>query len=105
MKGRWRIVGWVALVVVAVLAYAGYRTVWGKPFSMNMLANRQALEFLIRNPEFFTAVGISDGTLFDHHSDKLAPYNVKKRDDDYAQLAGFLSEVREFEIAREVEPA
>ncbi|HEY4749831.1 MAG TPA: DUF885 domain-containing protein [Steroidobacteraceae bacterium] len=100
MKGRWRIVGWVALVVVAVLAYAGYRTVWGKPFSMNMLANRQALEFLIRNPEFFTAVGISDGTLFDHHSDKLAPYNVKKRDDDYAQLAGFLSEVREFDRAQ-----
>src|SRR5271170_4468180 len=97
MKMRWRIAGWVALVLVAVLAYAGYRTVWGKPFSMNMLANRQALEFLIRNPEVFTEIGITDGTVLDHHSGKLAPYTLKERDGDYAQLEKFQREVARFD--------
>ena len=94
-----RIVGWAALALVAVLAWASYRVVWGKPFTINMLANRQALEFLVRNPELFTAVGLADGTIFDHHSDKLAPCDLKKRDDDYAQFATFLHEVREFDRA------
>ena len=97
MKKGWRVAGWIALVVVAVLGYAGYRIVWGKPFTMNMLANRQALEFLMRNPEMFTAVGLTDGTIFDHHSDKLAPYTLEQRDEDYAQLGQFLAQVRRFD--------
>jgi uncharacterized protein (DUF885 family) len=100
MKKAWRITGWVALAVGVVLGYAGYRTVWGKPFSMNMLANRQALEFLMRNPELFTQIGITDGTLLDHHSGKLAPYTLKERDGDYAQLAKFQKEVDEFDRAK-----
>jgi len=99
MKTRWRIVGWAALVLVALLAYTAYRTVWGRPFTINMLANRQALEFLVRNPETFTAVGLADGTMFDHHSDKLAACDLRKRDADYAQLTTFLREVREFDRA------
>jgi uncharacterized protein (DUF885 family) len=97
MTKRWRIAGWIALALVAALAYASYRTVWGKPFTLNMLANRQALEFLMRNPEVFTAVGITDGSIFDHHSDKLAPYTLAQRDEGYAQLAHFLEEVRQFD--------
>jgi uncharacterized protein (DUF885 family) len=100
MKKRWRIAGWIALALLALLAYGGYRTIWGKPFSINMLANRQALEFLMRNPELFTAVGIADGSIFDHHSDKLAPYTLQQRDEDYVQLKRFLSEVRRFDRAR-----
>jgi uncharacterized protein (DUF885 family) len=100
MKKAWRITGWVALALCVVLGYAGYRTVWGKPFSMNMLANRQALEFLMRNPEVFTQIGITDGTLLDHHSGKLAPYTLKERDGDYAQLAKFQKEVDEFDRAK-----
>jgi uncharacterized protein (DUF885 family) len=100
MKRPWRIAGWIALVLVAVLGYAVYRIGFGKPFTINELANRQALLFLMRNPELFTAVGISDGTIFDHHSDKLEPVNVKKRDDDYAQLALFLKEVHQFDRAK-----
>lgn len=100
MRRGWRIAGWSALVLVAALAYACYRIVWGKPFSINQLANRQALEFLMRNPEMFTAVGIADGSIFDHHSDKLAPYTLRQRDDDYAQLERFLAEVRRFDRAR-----
>jgi uncharacterized protein (DUF885 family) len=99
MKRVWRIAGWVALALVAVLGYSAYRVVWGKPFTMNMLANRQALEFLMRNPEVFTAVGITDGSILDHHSDKLAPYTIQERDRGYAQLARFLKEVHEFDRA------
>ena len=100
MKKPWRIAGWIALVLVAVVGYSGYRIVWGKPFTLNMLANRQALEFLFQNPELFTQVGIADGTVFDTYSGKLAPYGVKKRDHDYAQAAAFLREVREFPRAK-----
>lgn len=99
MRKTWRIAGWAALVLVAALGYACYRTVWGTPFTINMLANRQALEFLMRNPEMFTAVGLTDGSIFDHHSDKLAPYTLHQRDEDYAQLARFLAEVRKFDRA------
>src|SRR5262249_11696936 len=100
MKRRWRIAGWTALVLVAVLGYAINRIVWGTPFTINQLANRQALEFLTRNPELFTTVGIAEGTVFDHHSDKLAPFTVRERDDDYAMLARFLKEVHRFDRAR-----
>jgi uncharacterized protein (DUF885 family) len=99
MKKPWRIAGWIALVFVAVAGYSGYRIVWGKPFTINMLANRQALEFLYQNPEVFTEVGIADGTIFDTYSGKLAPYDLRKRDHDYAQAAVFLGEVREFDRA------
>ena len=100
MKNFWRVLGWSALVVVLVAAYAGYRTVWGKPFTLNMLANRQALEFLIDNPELFTQIGIVDGTLVDFHSGKLAAVGVGKRDADYAQAEKFLGEVRQFDRAK-----
>jgi uncharacterized protein (DUF885 family) len=100
MKKAWRITGWVALALGVALGYAGYRIVWGKPFTMNMLANRQALEFLIRNPEVFTAVGIADGTVLDHHSGKLAPYTLRQRDEDFAQLEKFQQEVDAFDRAK-----
>jgi uncharacterized protein (DUF885 family) len=100
MKRSWRIAGWVALALVAVLGYCTYRIAWGKPFTMNMLANRQALEFLIKNPELFTTVGIAEGSVFDHHSDKLSPSTVKQRDDTYAQMSQFLKELHWFDRAR-----
>ena len=100
LRRRWRIAGWSLLALVTVLGYAGYRIVWGEPFTINMLANRQALEFLMRNPELFTTVGLIDGSVFDYHSGKLAPYTVRQRDDDYAQAARFLGEVHEFDRSR-----
>jgi uncharacterized protein (DUF885 family) len=100
MKKAWRITGWLALALGVALGYAGYRIVWGKPFTMNMLANRQALEFLSRNPEVFTSVGLVDGSVLDHHSGKLAPYTLRQRDDDFAQLTKFLREVHEFDRAK-----
>jgi uncharacterized protein (DUF885 family) len=100
MKRARRIAGWTALAVVAVLGYAVYRTVWGKPFTINMLANRQALEFLTRNPELFTTVGLVDGSVVDFHSGRLAPYTVGQRDGDYAQEAKFVAEVHQFDRAK-----
>ena len=100
MTRPWRIAGVSALVLAAVLAYCGYRIVWGKPFTINQLANRQALEFLVRNPEIFTTVGIADGSIFDHHSDKLAPFTVRARDENYALLEQFMREVQGFDRAR-----
>jgi uncharacterized protein (DUF885 family) len=100
MPTRRRIAGWIALALVAALGYVGYRVAWGMPFSINMLADRQALEFLMRNPEMFTAVGLGEGSIFDHHSGSLAPYTLRQRDDDYAQLTRFLAEVRRFDRAR-----
>lgn len=100
MRRPWRIAGWVALALIVVLGYCTYRIVWGKPFTMNMLANRQALEFLIKNPELFTAVGIAEGSIVDYHSDKLSPSTVKQRDDTYAQLSQFLKELHRFDRAK-----
>src|SRR5215469_10910128 len=100
MKRSWRITGWIALGLVLVLGYVTYRSVWGKPFSINMLANRQAFEFLTRNPEIFTTVGIADGTILDRHSDKLAPATIAERDRTYALFAQFLRELHWFDRAK-----
>ena len=99
-KRFWRIAGWSALTLLAVLAFCGYRIVWGKPFTINLLANRQVLELLMRNPELFTEVGIADGSILDRHSDKLAPYTIQQRDAGYAQFERFLREVHWFDRAR-----
>lgn len=97
MKRAGRIAAWTGLAALAVAGYCGYRTLWGKPFTLNMLANRQAILYLIRNPETFTQVGVVDGTIFDRHSDRLAEVGVAKRDADYAQLERFLAELQEFD--------
>jgi len=97
MKKIWRVTGWIALGSGLLVAYGAYRTVWGKPFTLNMLANRQALEFLVDNPELFTQIGVADGTILDRHSDKLAAVGVVKRDADYAQAQKFLDEVHWFD--------
>jgi uncharacterized protein (DUF885 family) len=100
MKRTWKVVGWIGLTVLIVGAYAGYRIAFGRPFTINQLANRQALLFLMDNPEEFTQVGIVDGTVLDWHSGKLAAVGVKKRDDDYATADRFARQVREFDRSR-----
>jgi uncharacterized protein (DUF885 family) len=97
MKKFWRVAGWAGVIGLVVFGYCAYRTVWGEPFTLNMLANRQTIEFLIRNPEIFSQVGIIDGTILDRHSDKLAAVGVAKRDQDYAQLQRFRDELIQFD--------
>lgn len=63
------------------LGYSAYRIAWGKPFTVNPLVNRQALEFLLRGPDLLTAV--------DRHSGRLGAVGVQKRDgfDDAVRLS------------------
>ncbi|HXQ30694.1 MAG TPA: DUF885 domain-containing protein [Steroidobacteraceae bacterium] len=100
MKKVWKVLGWIGLAVLVVGGYCAYRIGFGKPFTINELANRQAIVYLTRNPEVFTQVGIVDGTIFDRHSGKLAEVGVKKRDDDYALAERFAAEVRRFDRAQ-----
>jgi len=100
MKKFLKILGWTALVLLLVGSYAGYRIVWGHPFSINQLANRQALFFLLRNPETFTMIGAVDGTPLDRHSGKLAEVGPAKRAEDQAFLEQALADIREFDRAR-----
>jgi uncharacterized protein (DUF885 family) len=100
MRKFWKITGYLALAVVIVLAYCGYRIGFGKPFTVNELANRQAILFLVGNPELFTAIGIADGTLFDRHSGKLTEVGIKQRDANYARAMKFDAQVKEFDRAK-----
>ena len=100
MKNVLKVLGWSALVLLLVGAYAGYRIIWGHPFSINQLANRQATFFLMRNPELFTMIGAVDGTPLDRHSGRLAPVGVEKREADYEFGQQALAEVRAFDRAK-----
>ncbi len=100
MKTFWKITGWIGLALLIVIGYSAYRIGFGKPFTINELANRQAFLFLVKDPELFTAVGIVDGTILDRHSGKLTAVGVKKRDDNYAAAEKFVREVKEFDRAK-----
>jgi len=100
MKKIWKVARWFILASLILGAYAVYRIGWGTPFTINMLANRQAVLFLIRNPELFTQIGAVDGTIFDRHSGKLAAVGVAKRDQDYAFAEKLIGEVKEFDRTR-----
>jgi uncharacterized protein (DUF885 family) len=100
MKVVWKAVRWTGVLLVVMLAYIAYRIVWGHPFTINELANRQSLYLLLDNPELFTTIGIADGTIFDHHSGRLTAVGNAKRDHDYAEQQKYLDEVRKFDPAR-----
>ena len=100
MKKIWKVARWFVLALLIITAYAVYRIGWGNPFTINMLANRQAVIFLIRNPELFSQIGAVDGTIFDRHSGKLAAVGVAKRDEDYAFVEKLITEVKEFDRAK-----
>jgi uncharacterized protein (DUF885 family) len=100
MKKFLKILGWALLLTLVVGIYAGYRIIWGHPFTINQLANRQAFFFLVRNPELFTSIGAVDGTILDRHSGRLAPVGIEKRDADYAFTDKALVEVKEFDRAK-----
>ena len=100
MKKFLKVLGWSFLVLLLVGAYAGYRIVWGHPFTLNQLANRQAMFFLVRNPELFTMIGLVDGTPLDRHSGKLAAVGPEKREADYAFGQQALAEVKKFDRAK-----
>ncbi len=100
MKKFFKILGWVGLALLLVVGYSAYRIGFGKPFTINELANRQAMLYLVKNPELFTQVGIVDGTVLDFHSGRLAAVGVEKRDQDYATMVRYVKEVERFDRTR-----
>ncbi len=99
MRKALKYFGWAMLAALLVGGFATWRIVWGHPFTINQLANRQAAFLLMRNPELFTSIGLADGTIIDRHSGKLAAVGVAKRDSDYEFAARSLEEVRRFDRA------
>jgi len=99
-KSIWRILKWVLLGTLVTGLFVGYKIGWGKPFSMNQLANRQAIAFVVRNPEIFTSLGLIDGTFLDTHSGKLSDVTIAKRDEDYAQANTYLKEVQQWDKSK-----
>jgi uncharacterized protein (DUF885 family) len=97
MRGFLRLIGYLFLVALLIGGYAGYRLIWGTPFTLNQLADRQAIYFLLDSPEFLTNIGLIDGTMADFHSGKLSDYGVARRDHDYARIDKFLSELKGFD--------
>ncbi|MFO1186692.1 MAG: DUF885 domain-containing protein [Alphaproteobacteria bacterium] len=96
MGAFFRVLGWLLLVVILAGGYAAYRIGWDKPFTINQLANRQAMDFLLSSPETLTGIGLMDGTILDQHSGKLSEVGVAKRDADYARGDKYLKELEWF---------
>lgn len=99
MKRALKVFSGLLLAVLLIGAYCAWRIVWGHPFTINQLANRQAAFLLMRNPELVTSVGIADGTILDRHSGKLAPVGTAKRDSDHEFFHRVLEDVRRFDRA------
>ena len=73
MKKFLKILGWTVLVLLLVGAYAGYRIVWGHPFT-HQPAGEPAGD-LLPGPQpgdCSRMIGAVDGTPLDRHSGKLA---------------------------------
>jgi len=100
MRRLWRWLRWPLLVLLLLVGWAGYRIGFGTPFTINQLANRQAVIYLLRDPQLLTQLGLIDGTALDFHSGKLTPFTVARRDSDYAVLERFLRELDEFDRKR-----
>jgi len=72
------------LAALALIApsYTSYRTLWGTPFTVGMLADRQQLIALLHDPEALTELGLIDGSVLDWHPDRLSPISLAERDAD-----------------------
>lgn len=93
-----------AVLALIALSYASYRTLWGTPFTVGMLADRQQLIARLHDPEALTDLGLIDGSVLDWHSDQLSPISLAERDADYAREARFLAEIDGFN-AQTLSPA
>ncbi len=100
MGAFFRVLGWLLLVAILAGGYAAYRIGWDKPFTINQLANRQAMDFLLSSPETLSAIGLMDGTILDRHSGKLSDVGVAKRDADYARGDKYIKELEWFPRAK-----
>ena len=94
-----RVFLWLLAIAAVIGGYVGYRLVWGTPFTLTQLADRQAMYFLLDSPELLTSIGLVDGTMLDYHSGKLSDYGVAKRDHGFAVAERNLNELKVFDRA------
>ena len=66
----------LAALALIALSYTSYRTLWGTPFTVGMLADRQQLIALLHDPEALTELGLIDGSVLDWHPDRLSPISL-----------------------------
>ena len=69
MKRRF---GVLALLLLLVGGWYGYRLVWGVPLNIDHFADRSAFRVLYEFPGLMTLFGLGDNTLLDFHSDRLS---------------------------------
>ena len=94
-----RVFLWLLAIAAVIGGYVGYRLVWGTPFTLTQLADRQAMYFLLDSPELLTSIGLVDGTMLDYHSGKLSDYGVAERDHGFAVAERNLNELKVFDRA------
>jgi uncharacterized protein (DUF885 family) len=90
---------WLGGLVLAAIVLGGGAVawnVWGTPWSLKLLADRQAVDFVRSQPEILTSIGAIDGTMLDGHSGKLADVSVAARDAAYARVERYLGELTNY---------
>ena len=95
-----RIFLWLLVIGLVAGGYAGYRLVWGTPFTLSQLADRQAIYLLMDEPEFLTQIGIVDGTWLDFHSGKISDYGQAERQREIARAEKFQAELAGFDRSK-----
>ncbi len=95
---RW--VGAIGLIALALCVYPAWRIVFGQPFTIGQFADREFIRQALNDPELLTSVGLIDGGLLDHHSDRLTELSVARRDEDQARLEANLAMLRRFDRER-----
>ena len=99
MRSILRIIGYAVLVALAGGGFWLYQLLWGKPFNFDHLIDRQAIYFLMDQPQLLTQLGAIDGTMLDYHSDKLNQFTLAERDRFYAVAKRNIDEIKSYDRA------
>jgi uncharacterized protein (DUF885 family) len=94
MKRIFRRIALALALLVALTATFAAWNLWGRPISLRVLADRQAIDFVRHDPEILTSLGFIDGSFLDRHSGQLTEVSVAERDAAYARAERHLSEVK-----------
>jgi uncharacterized protein (DUF885 family) len=98
---RWILAGTAAAiaVVLCLLSYAVYRTVWGMPFTFDQLLLRQAVIEAFDSPQTLTQYGVTDGKWYDFTSGKLDDYSPEARQRRFERTYRFQAELAQWDRA------
>lgn len=91
-----KVLKWLGIGVLCAVLLAAGAVAWnlfGRPFSFNLLVDRQSIAFAMRSPEIMTSVGLVTGGPLDRHSNRLNDVSLAQRDSDYAFTEKLLREL------------